>query len=392
MPHIVFEKPNNLSFPLQSDNIEFVCEAKSPYESKILIKYDNMEFLLSKKNRPSKTNPNLQILKADKPTRPSKAVVIKKTLQEFVDRYQVTPVFSNIQNLKDYTKKGSLYLKEIEYFIKGFKTDKKIFVEIGFGSGRHLLYQAKQNLDKLIIGLEIHTPSIEQVLRQIELQNIKNVLVLDYDARLFLEFLDSNSIEKIFVHFPVPWEKKPHRRVYSKEFVDEAIRVLSIDGSLELRSDSKEYFDFALSILTDLSKASIHIDINKDLQISSKYEDRWKKQGKNIYDLVLTNQIDSLNKEQLDDFSFTKHIAFKIIDKLPPKPIVKGDFFVHFRDIYIIDDSSYLLEVTFGDFNKPLTKYIFIDQNITRYIQGEPLATKANLKAHRLIDEFINND
>jgi len=34
-------------------------------------------------------------------------------------------------------------------------------------------------------------------------------LILDYDARVFLEFLPSNSAKQIFVHFPVPWDKNP---------------------------------------------------------------------------------------------------------------------------------------------------------------------------------------
>ena len=34
-----------------------------------------------------------------------------------------------------------------------------------------------------------------------------------------MEFIESNKVGKIFVHFPVPWDKKPHRRIYSDEFV-----------------------------------------------------------------------------------------------------------------------------------------------------------------------------
>ena len=86
-------------------------------------------------------------------------------------------------------------------------------------TGIYLLHQAKKNPDTLFIGLEIHTPSAQQVLKQIELQNLDNIWVVNYDARLFLEMLPSNICSQIFVHFPVPWDKKPHRRVISKSFL-----------------------------------------------------------------------------------------------------------------------------------------------------------------------------
>jgi tRNA (guanine-N7-)-methyltransferase len=392
MPHIVFEKLTVPLIPKKSVDTEFVCEAVSPHESKIMVKTKDTELLLTKKEKDSKEYTKFEILKADKSTRPSKAYVIKKVLQDFKELYGVKTVFENISNLKDNTKQSNEFLKEIDYFTNNFNPSQEVWVEIGFGSGRHLLYQAKKNPDITFVGLEIHTPSIEQVLKQIELQEIKNVLILNYDARLFLEFLDSNSVGKIFVHFPVPWEKNPHRRVFSQEFVDESLRVLKVDGTLELRTDSREYFDFGLSILTQLSKCCISIDINKDLEVSSKYEDRWKKQGKNIYDLTLTNKVISDQIDIKHSFDFDKINIVNLEKRLPKKSIVKNDFFVHFENIFMINDTSMLVEVTFGSFNKPVSKFILIDDTKARYFQGNPLATKANLKAHQKINEFLTND
>lgn len=387
MPHIVFENNQTLTFPKNFDGVEFEALATTPYESKILTKVDGFEFLLTKKPKDN----SFEILKADKATRPPKAYVIKKALDAFIKLYNVRTKFSNISNIKDNTKQSNEFLKEIDFFTDSFNISKEIWVEIGFGSGRHLLHLAKKNPDILLIGLEIHTPSIEQVLKQIELQEIPNVLILNYDARLFLEFLKSNSVGKIFVHFPVPWEKKPHRRVYSKEFVDEALRVLKLNGSLELRTDSKEYFDFALNILTSLNKCKISIDINKDLEISSKYEDRWKKQGKNIYDLILTNPSISEQKELDGDFEF-RNINSKSISNLPQKSIVEKNYFVHFQNNFTISEESSLIEVTFGSFNKPISKFILIQNNKARYFQGKPLYTKANLDSHKKITEILAND
>ena len=128
----------------------------------------------------------------------------------------------------------------------------KIFLEIGFGSGRHILHLAKQNPNDIFIGLEVHTPSIEQVLKNIAISNLQNLFILHFDARVLLEILPSNSLDYIFLHFPVPWNDSPSRRVFSEHFLDLALRVLKKGGILELKTDDEIYFKDALSISKNL--------------------------------------------------------------------------------------------------------------------------------------------
>lgn len=78
----------------------------------------------------------------------------------------------------------------------------KIYIEIGFGSGRHLLYQAKNNPQILILGIEIYNPAITQVAKLARAQGIDNILLVQSDARLLLSVLRSDSIEKNFPTFP----------------------------------------------------------------------------------------------------------------------------------------------------------------------------------------------
>ena len=218
-------------------------------------------------------------------------------------------------------------------------------------------------------------------------------MVINYDARLFMEFLKSNSVEKIFVHFPVPWDKKPHRRIYSDDFINEALRVLKVDGSLELRTDSRKYFDYCTHLLTNLNSGRIVIDINKDLGVSSKYEDRWKKQGKNIYDVVLLCAQEDEEKQITENFDFANEIYFEQVRKsIQTKPIVREDYFLHIEDIFIDKNGIVLLRLTFGSFNRPLSKYIIIRDNKISYYQGNPIPTSANLKAHLELKKILSND
>ena len=396
MPHIVFERKELITTPSQKDGVDFEFIAKSynftqkirRTEYRIALKNQGKEFLLSLKPK----DENFMI-KADKVTRLSPVTLVKNALNAYVSLNNANVLFSNTHNLKLKDESKSEYLKDINYFVDEFNTEKEIQIEIGFGSGRHLLHQAKVNPNIQFVGLEIHYPSIEQLLKQLELQNITNVLVVNYDARLFMEFIESNKVGKIFVHFPVPWDKKPHRRIYSNEFVNEALRVLKISGTLELRTDSRKYFDFCTEVLTNLPKGRITIDINKDLAVSSKYEDRWKKQGKNIYDVVLEAFNEDANINLDFDFSFDFEVNFEnILKDIPTKSIIEKNFFIHVEELYVIEDikNSGLIKLTMGNFDRPVTKYLYVNEGKISYYQGNPLPTSANIDAHKKLKEILS--
>lgn len=398
MPHIVFDKNSELKTPSTFDGVDFEFIAKSfnfregfrKTEYKIGVKNENKEFLLSLKNK----NDN-QMLKVDKVTRVTPINIVKDALNAYANSTTANIIFSNTRVFSEKVEPEKEYLKDIEYFVNEFETDKEIQIEIGFGSGRHLLYQAQTNPDVQFIGLEIHTPSIEQMLKQVKILGIKNILAVNYDARLFMEFIKSNSVGRIFVHFPVPWDKKPHRRIYSNEFIFEAKRVLKIDGTLELRTDSRKYFDYCMELLTNLPNGKIEVDINKDLAISSKYEDRWKRQKKNIYDVTLySNAID----EEIDldkNFSFDKEINFlELLSTLPKKSMIFEDFFINIEDTYILEneENSGLIQITMGSFNRPISKYLIIKNGKLSYYQGDPIPTSSNIKSHNKLKEILTND
>lgn len=331
------------------------------------------------------------LVKGDKVTRPTQASFLQKILIDFRDASEAQEQFSNIEPKKFLEVKHSPYLKEIEFFANHFNVEREVWVEIGFGSGRHLLHQAKKNPHIQFIGLEIHKPSIEQVLKQCELQGIENILVIDYDARLFMEFLPSNVVGRIFVHFPVPWDKKPHRRVFSAAFIEEALRVLHLNGTLELRTDSQLYFEFTFSQMMQLSKANVHVKKNAELEITSKYEDRWRKMEKDIYDVTLTNESESLPIPKLGTLHFDKSVDFAKVKDGFKEDLLRGEgFFVHFEELFEIDDTSGLIRLSFGANERNEKCYILIHEGKLSYLPDRVLATKSNLAAHTLIKEWFH--
>lgn len=388
MPNFHTQTLKPLSYPCTYKETTFSYEARSKRGNKLVMASTQGENILIRIHQ--KEGGGL-LVKGDKVTRPTQASFLQKILIDFRDASEAQEQFSNIEPKKFLEVKHSPYLKEIEFFANHFTVEREIWVEIGFGSGRHLLHQAKKNPHIQFIGLEIHKPSIEQVLKQCELQGIENILVIDYDARLFMEFLPSNVVGRIFVHFPVPWDKKPHRRVFSAAFIEEALRVLHVNGTLELRTDSQLYFEFTFSQMMQLSKANVQVKKNAELEITSKYEDRWRKMEKDIYDVTLTNESASLPIPKLGTLRFDECVDFSKVRDGFKDDLLRGDgFFVHFEELFEIDDKSGLIRLSFGANERNEKCYILIQEGKLSYLPDRILATKSNLAVHTLIKEWFH--
>ncbi len=389
MPHIKAKRIENIKLPSTVGEFRYNWLATPLQEgesSLVDVSYKDKHFLLELKPKSDSI-----LIKPDKTTRISPTSVMKEALRGFLQTADVEVISDNLAQKKDHAKKAEPHLKPIDFFIDSFPTDKEVWIEVGFGSGRHLLYQAKSNPDILFIGIEIHKPSIEQLLKQIALQKIENILVVDYDARLFLEFVPSNIVGKIFVHFPVPWDKKPHRRVISSAFIQEAKRVLKKGGVLELRTDSENYFRYSFDLFMQEPKAEMEVTKNIEPPISSKYEDRWVRLGKDIYDIRFVSLENSPPLERNFDFFFT-NIQFNgnILAKLDTKPMVFEDYFIHFEKTYRIDNKRYLIKLSFGSFDRPEHKYLLMGPEGIRYYPTLPVLSRANIKAHKKLEEIFH--
>ncbi|MGD9969539.1 MAG: tRNA (guanosine(46)-N7)-methyltransferase TrmB [Sulfuricurvum sp.] len=390
MPHLHLESFQTPIFPARQGDVTFDFIARNKErgdESLIAARYRDKNFFLLHKKSETK-----ELLKSDKVTRPSPNFLIKHALLAYAQCAGITITASNVDNGSENTHlQKQEALKTIDFFANTFPSGREIRIEVGFGSARHLLHQAAANPEVLFIGLEIHKPSIEQALKQITIQNLTNVMVLDYDARLFLEFVPSNVVGKIYVHFPVPWDKKPHRRVISPAFLEEAERALMVGGTLELRTDSEEYYRFALETFSAPQKSRFAVFKNRDIAISSKYEDRWKRMEKNIYDVIYT--CDNENHEPAAEITFEfspQPITDDTVDSISRETYKREWGFLHIERRYEIDGGGRLLRLAMGSFDRPENTYVIIQDGNARYFPTFPVRSRANLHAHILLDELLH--
>ncbi len=393
MPNIQTRHYEPVALPRQVDGYTFLARARSQSgEELILTQFEQKQFLLQVIRREKNGTPDF-LIKAEKLTRVTPVSIMQDALRAFAKLHRLELTFSNISPKKRsiVSEEDFDILKDLAYFARDLPYTRPLLIEVGFGSGRHLLYQAKAHPDRLVIGIEIHRPSIEQVIRQCRLQGIDNVLIASFDARIFLQLLQSNSAEKIFVHFPVPWDKKPHRRVISRSFIDEAMRVLTVGGELDLRTDSENYFRYAFETFNALNRYDLRIKKNHDLPVTSKYEARWQRMEKNLYDLILTNREPSPPRAPVETLTFEGTCSFAEIKSRFARTTLRDEgCFVHFETLYEIDEQSGLVKLSMGAYEKPEHKYLLFKENKIQYFPKATIAIEQNVKAHTMIKEFLH--
>lgn len=387
MPHVQIQSFKEVDFPFSHQGIDFdfiATNIKYDDDKLMSVKSEEKRFLLQVKQG----EPNW-LIKSDKVTRVSPNFHIKNAISAYADKAGLEVLFSNLNQKEQMHREKESALKPIGFFADSFPEAKEIWVEVGFGSGVHLLHQAKENPDVLHIGIEIHKASIEQVLKQIAIQKLDNVLLVDFDARLFLEFVPSNLVGRIFVHFPVPWDKKPHRRVISQAFISESIRVLKPQGTLELRTDSENYFAYSLETFLALNQSDFQVRKNQNIGIISKYETRWRKMEKNIYDITLTNH--EVSEAIINRFDFGLGGSCSAdLEALNGTTVRFQEGFIHFERLYKIHSGGYLIRLSMGSFDKPEHLFVHIDGNASCYFPAEPIASRTNYQSHLKLKELLH--
>ena len=323
--------------PARFGGVEFLETARGRNLTLVRTKSFDSEFFITLKPGGDKV-----IVKGEKITKPAKIGHLQRALEIFKERF-CAQIISQAFAYKDssLTEKTPLILDENEILslVKSSKFD-KIFIEIGFGSGRHLLHQARSNQDALLIGIEIYKPAIEQVAKLAIREGLQNIALIATDARVLLSLLPAGCLQRVFLHFPVPWDDAPHRRVISDEFASQIARTLGRGGRFELRTDSEEYFLYAMQKLSPYVQrkaGEISHFKNRDAAIASKYEDRWRKMDKDIYDLIYENKTADLGEPQQFEMEFLKFDAAAIARNFKNFTFKGEDFFVHFEEIFYFD-------------------------------------------------------
>ena len=127
-----------------------------------------------------------------------------------------------------------------------------VWLEIGFGAGEHLLWQAEKHPNVGLIGAEPYISGMAKLLSKMAPAAPANIRLYDDDARNILDALPDASLGRVFLLFPDPWPKTRHhkRRFVQMETLDVLARVMKSGAEFRFASDDAGYLNWALERLT----------------------------------------------------------------------------------------------------------------------------------------------
>jgi tRNA (guanine-N7-)-methyltransferase len=132
----------------------------------------------------------------------------------------------------------------------------ELWLEIGFGAGEHLAWQALRQAASEgpagFIGAEFFINGIAKLLRQIEGTAARErIRIYQGDARALMAALPEGSLDRVFILFPDPWPKARHhkRRLVRRSSLERLSALLKDSGELRLATDDRQYLDWMLEHL-----------------------------------------------------------------------------------------------------------------------------------------------
>ena len=126
--------------------------------------------------------------------------------------------------------------------------DGPVWLEVGFGGGEHLAWQAARHPGTLMIGAEPFVNGAAKLLSLVDEQALANVRIRHGDARDLMAAMPAGCLTRLFVLHPDPWPKRKHhkRRIVSQDFLREAHRLLAPGAELRVSSDIPDYVRWTL--------------------------------------------------------------------------------------------------------------------------------------------------
>ncbi|MFQ6550026.1 tRNA (guanosine(46)-N7)-methyltransferase TrmB [Aestuariibius sp. 2305UL40-4] len=120
---------------------------------------------------------------------------------------------------------------------------KPVWLEIGFGSGEHLVHQAAAHPEVAIIGCEPYLNGVASCLGKLRRTKLDNVAIHAGDARDLMDVLPDGSVKKAFLLYPDPWPKARHhrRRFVTPEHLEPLARVMAPGAELRVATDIPDY-------------------------------------------------------------------------------------------------------------------------------------------------------
>ena len=160
-------------------------------------------------------------------------------------------------------------------------SQKNLVIDIGFGTGESTIALSSIFINDIVCGIECYKPGVKKLMDN-------DIHVKFGDALEIIEKIKPDSISKIYMLFPDPWQKIKHRKrrllnEYSFSIIN---KILISDGLFHFATDNINYAFQAREIINNQSSSNIKFSSNRGLRPITKYEVKAKMKKNFVFDLI----------------------------------------------------------------------------------------------------------
>lgn len=162
-------------------------------------------------------------------------------------------------------------------------------VEIGAGTGRFCVELAMRHPERRYVAIDVKADRLQKGARAAEAAGLTNVRFLRARADQLVELCGPNTVKDIWLTFsdPFPRKKSAGRRLTHPTFLHLYRQILAPDGSLRIKHDNPEFFQWSLEQLvaakwriTELTFDLHDSSLDDDYKFYTDYERRWLGEGR----------------------------------------------------------------------------------------------------------------
>ena len=172
------------------------------------------------------------------------------------------------------------------------------FLEIGFGMGETTAAIAQANPQNDYLAIEVHSPGVGSLLKQIGEMNLANVRIIQHDAVEVLQHMIADqALDGAHIFFPDPWHKARHkkRRLIQPPLVAVLAQKLKTGGYIHAATDWQDYAEQILAVLGAeplLQNTARDYAPRPDYRPLTKFEQRGLRLGHGVWDMVFRRKED----------------------------------------------------------------------------------------------------
>jgi tRNA (guanine-N7-)-methyltransferase len=171
-------------------------------------------------------------------------------------------------------------------------------LEIGCGNGFFFAERSAREHSRNLLGIELKYKPLVQSVRRVKTADRGNCRGIRFHARFIDRIFSERELDHIFIYFPDPWPKKRHHknRLLRASFLEMLSRLQKPGCYVDIKTDSREYFDFLLEEMksvTTYSTDRLSFDLHKSEwapeNFMTGFERIFVRKGQPIHYLRLTN-------------------------------------------------------------------------------------------------------